>query len=71
MLIQASKDYGAAGNERQRAKRLALAVENGVKFMLTSSKRRDRHARVLLDMLDAVMNVTDGFNWLRLKKLFF
>ena len=56
ILLQASKDYGYAGNERQRAKCLILAVDNGVKFMLRTASRRKKHSQSLLEMLEVALN---------------
>lgn len=56
ILLQAAKDYGFAGNDRQRAKCLVLAVENGVKFLLKNDHRKNKHGKTLIDMLDKAMD---------------
>ena len=61
ILVQAAKDYKYAGNDRQRSKCLILAVENGVKFMLNTASRRERHADGLQAMLDEALGYYDGY----------
>jgi len=62
ILLQAAKDYGYAGNDRQRAKCLILAVENGAKFMLSTPERRKKHADVLQDMLDKALEYYNEYD---------
>merc|ERR1719480_408382 len=63
ILLSAAKDYGKAGNEKQRAKCLVLAVENYVHLLegIERRSRRDMKAKVLLDMLDAVLKICDQY----------
>ena len=52
ILLSAAKDYGRAGNEKQRAKCLVLAVDNYVHLLshIERKKKRETKANVLLSI---------------------